>query len=49
MAIKYECYNSWNAFNSLFLRLYKALYVVFVCRLGKYIVSEAFVLFLANG
>ena len=36
MAIKYECYNSWNAFNSFILRLYKAMYVVFVRRLGKY-------------
>ena len=36
MTIKYECYNSWNAFNSFILRLYKAMYVVFVSRLGKY-------------
>ena len=30
MAIKYECYNFWNAFNSFILRLYKPMYVVFV-------------------
>ena len=37
MAIKYKCYNSWNAFSSFILRLYKVMYVVFVSRLGKYI------------
>ena len=36
MVIKYECYNFWYAFNSFILRLYKAMYVVFVSRLGKY-------------
>ena len=30
MAIKHECYNFWNAFNSLILRLYKAIYVGYV-------------------
>ena len=27
MTIKYECYNSSNAFSSLILRVYKAMYV----------------------
>ena len=37
MAIKCECYNFWNVFNSFILRLYKAFYVVFVIRLRRYI------------
>ena len=41
MAIKYECYNSWNAFSSFILRLYKVMYVVFVRDLEN-IVKEAF-------
>ena len=47
MTIKYGCYNSWNAFVSLFksfiLRLYKAMYVVFVRDL-KNVIKEVFVL-----
>ena len=47
MVIKYECYNFWYAFNSFILRLYKAMYVVFVSRLGKYS-KKAFVLFFSG-
>ena len=47
MILKYECYNSWNAFNSFILRLlYKVMYVVFVST--ENIVKEAFVLFFSQ-
>ena len=48
MAIKYECYNSWNAFNNFTLRLYKSMYVVFVRGLEKYKKKEHLCFSLAN-
>ena len=47
MMIMYECYNSWNAFNSFILRLYKGMYVIFVRDLENR-VKEAFVLFFSQ-